>query len=145
MTANPITTSLTAIIEACYDDVTFEPGGGPSWERFRSLFLPEALLTLRLFPGDPEITVMDLDTYMVRQMREGMKEAGYSETIVHRRDLVYRNIAETRVIFHMKFGDTAPYTALNIFQLIHKGGRWWIVSVTSDILEPGEPIPAGIV
>jgi hypothetical protein len=145
MTADPITTSLTAIIEACYDDVTFEPGGGPSWERFRSLFLPEALLTLRLFPGDPEITVMDLDTYMVRQMREGMKEAGYSETIVHRRNLVYRNVAECRVIFHMKFGDLPPYTALNIFQLIHKGGRWWIVSVTSDILESGEPIPPGIV
>jgi hypothetical protein len=145
MTVNPIAASLTDIVDACYNLISFEPGSEPRWEEFRSLFLPEALLTLRLFPGDAEITVMDLDTYMIRQMREGMKEAGYTESIVHRRDLVYRNIAECRVIFHMKFGDSAPYTALNIFQLIHKGGRWWIVSVTSDILEPGEPIPLGVV
>ena len=145
MTPDPLTASPTVIVDACYDLISFEAGSGPQWERFRSLFLPEAVLTLRVFPGDAEVTVMDLDAYMEKQMREGMKEEGYSETVLQRTEMIYRDIAESRVLFHMQFGDAAPFTAIDVFQLVRRGGRWWVASIISDILEPGEPIPQGVI
>jgi hypothetical protein len=135
----------TALVDASYDLISFEPGSEPAWDHFRSLFLPQALLALRVFPGDDAITVMDLDRYMVKQMREGMKEEGYSETLLKRSELIYHDIAEVRVLFAMKFGNTDPHTAIDIFQLIRLEGRWWIASIVSDILAPGEAVPDAIV
>lgn len=134
-----------ALVDACYDLISFEPGSEPAWDRFCALFLPQALLALRLFPEDDAITVMDLDSYMVKQMREGMKEDGYSETILKRAELVYRDIAEVRVLFAMKFGNADPRTAINVFQLVCLEDQWWIASIVSDVLAPGEAVPDAIV
>ena len=145
MSADPTTTTPKAIVDAAYDLISFEAGSEPEWERFRELFLPEAVLAFRVFPEDETITVMDLDAYMVKQMREGMKEEGYSETVVKRTEVIYRDIAECRVLFHMQFGTAEPFTAIDIFQLVYRDGRWWVASIVSDILQPGEAIPAGVV
>ena len=130
-----------ALVDASYDLISFEPGSEPAWDRFRTLFLPQAVLALRVFPEDDAISVMDLDQYVVKQMREGMKEEGYSETILKRSELVFRDVAEVCVLFAMKFGDAAPHTAMDIIQLVRHEGRWWIASMVSDILRPGEPAP----
>lgn len=145
MSADPMTATPTAIVDACYNLISFEAGSEPQWERFRTLFLPEAVLALRVFPDDEAVTVMDLDAYMVKQMREGMKEEGYSETVVRRAEMTYRDIAECRILFQMQFGDAEPYTAIDIFQIVRRSGRWWIASIVSDVLKPGEPVPAGAI
>lgn len=145
MTIDPIHATPAAIVDASYSLVSFRPGCDPRWDAFRSLFLPGALLTLRLFPGDDEITVMDVEAYTIKQIREGMKAEGYRETVVERTDLVYRDIAECRVVFQMKFGERPPHTAINIFQLICREGRWWIASVSSEILDRGEAVPEGVI
>jgi hypothetical protein len=74
-----------------------------------------------------------------------MKEEGYSESVVRRTEMTYRDIAESRVVFHMQFGEAEPYTAIDVFQLVRRGGRWWVASIVSDVLEPGEPVPDGVV
>ena len=81
---------------------------------------------------------------MIKQMREGMKEEGYSESILKRSELVYRDIAEVRVLFAMRFGNSEPHTAIDVLQLVRSEGRWWIASIVSDILAPGEPVPRRI-
>ena len=78
------------------------PGAEPDWEGFRALFHRQAVLALRVFPEDDAITVMDLDAYMVKQMRAGMEEEGYSETLVSRTELVFHDVAEVRVVFEMR-------------------------------------------
>ena len=130
-------------LDASYDLISFRPGSEPAWDRFRALFLPQAVLALRVLPEDDAITVMDLDHYVVKQMRDAMKEEGYSETILKRSEIVYRDVAEVRALFAMKFGDAAPHTTMDIIQLVRRGGRWWIASMVSDILRPGEPAPEG--
>ena len=143
MTGDPHATPA-ALVDACYSLISFEAGSEPAWDRFRALFLPQALLALRVFPEDDAITIMDLDQYMIKQMREGMKEEGYSESILKRSELVYRDIAEVRVLFAMRFGNSEPHTAIDVFQLVRSEGRWWIASIVSDILAPGEPVPDGL-
>ena len=142
MTADPHA-NPTALVDACYDLISFEPGSEPAWDDFRALFLPQAILTLRVFPDDEAITVMDLDAYMEKQIREGMKEEGYTETLLHRSELVFRDTAEVRVLFAMQYGDTEPYNAVDFFQLVRLKGRWFVASISSDVLRPDEPLPEG--
>ena len=130
-----------ALVDACYDLITFEPGAEPDWEGFRALFHRQAVLALRVFPEDDAITVMDLDAYMVKQMRAGMEEEGYSETLVSRTELVFHDVAEVRVVFEMRFGEGAPHTAIDVYGLVRLDGRWLIASIISDITAPGEPLP----
>lgn len=134
--------SPTTLVDACYDLITFEPGSEPAWDDFRALFHPQAVLALRVFPDDESVTVMDLDSYMIKQMREGMEEEGYTESVLKRSELVFHDIAEVRVVFSMQFGDTQPYTAIDIFSLVRSGTRWHITSIVSDILSPDEAVPA---
>lgn len=140
-----MTTDLHAspktLVDAAYDLVSFEPGSEPAWDAFRGLFLPQAILTLRVFPDDEAITIMDLDAYMEKQIREGMKEEGYTETPLRRSELVIRDTAEVRVLFAMQYGDTEPHTAIDFFQLVRLEGSWHIASISSDVLRPGEALP----
>mgnify|MGYP001356041571 CR=1 FL=1 len=134
--------SPTALVDACYALITFAPGTEPVWDEFRALFHPKAVLGLRVFPEDPSVTIMDLDRYIIRQMREGLEQQGYSERVLNRSEVVFHDIAEVRVLFSMQFGDAKPHTAIDIFSLVRSDGRWYITSIVSDILRPSEVVPA---
>lgn len=133
--------SPATLVDACYDLISFEPGSEPDWDGFRVLFHPQAVLALRVFPEDDTVTVMDLDAYMVKQIRAGMEEEGYTETLVSRTEFVFHDVSEVRVMFEMKFGDGAPHMAIDLFGLVKLDGRWYIASIVSDIAPPGEPLP----
>jgi len=137
--------SPTTLVDACYDLISFEPGSEPAWDEFRALFHPQAVLALRVFPDDESVTVMDLDSYMVKQMREGMDGEGYSESVLKRTEMVFHDIAEVRVLFSMKFGDTKAHTAIDIFSLVRSEDRWHITSIVSDILSDDDAVPPELV
>lgn len=136
--------SPATLVDACYDLICFEPGSKPAWDEFCALFQPQAVLALRVYPEDDAVTVMDLDAYMVKQMRTGMEEAGYSETLLKRTEFIFHDVAAVRVLFEMKFGDTEPHTAIDIFSLVRLGDCWYIASLVSDFVDPGEPLPEGL-
>jgi hypothetical protein len=122
-----------AIVDEAYRLIGFGPGEEPQWDAFRALFDPRAVLALRVFPGDPQITVMNLDEYVVHQIREGMKEQGYAEIPGETEWFRFGDIAEARVHFGMQYGKAEPVPALDIYQLAWREGRWWIVSIVSDL------------
>ena len=129
-------------MKECYRLISFPAGSLPGWGRFKSLFVAKAVLTLRVFPGDETMSVMDLDEYATRQIRDGMKEEGYSETVIKQEWFGFGDVRETRVIFHMQFGDRQPTTAFDIFQLVKLEGRWWITSIMGEIPEVGVKVPS---
>lgn len=132
-----VTGTPEAVVEEAYRLIGFDPGGEPQWDRFKALFDQRAVLALRVFPGDEAVTVMDLDEYVVLQIREGMKEEGYEEIPGETEWYVFGDVAEARVVFQIRYGDAEPIPALDIFQLVRRDGRWWIVSIVSDIPKPG--------
>ena len=134
--------SREAIVAEAYRLISFEPESGPDWKRFNALFAERAVLALRVFPEDESVSVMDLDEYAVTLMREGMREEGYCETQIRTDWFEFGDIAEARVIFEIRFGNADPIPALDIFQLVRREGRWWIVSIIADIPRPGVEIPA---
>lgn len=126
--------SPEALVEAAYRYISFAAGGEPRWDAFRNLFAPRAVLALRVFPEDKSVTVMTLEEYIRIQMREGLKESGYTERPVGREVKQTKDIAEILVRFQMFFGETKAVDALDIFQACRINDRWYIVSILSEIL-----------
>ena len=122
-----------ALVEMTYRLISFSAGGEPSWPTFRTLFSDRAVLAIRILPEDPSITVMNLDEYVQWQIREGMKEAGYEERPLERSFNVMGDLAEAHVRFQMYIGPRHIGDAIDIFQIVRKEGRWWIVSIVSEI------------
>lgn len=130
------------IIDRCYELISFAAQSEPDWPNFRALFAEKAVLALRVFPGDPAISVMTLDEYCIRQMREGLKETGYAETALDRNIRVFGDVAVATVDFQMHFGNEPPVPAIDVFLLARRGGRWLIVSIIGEVTKgPGaDPI-----
>jgi hypothetical protein len=128
-----------ALVDAAYELISFGPGSDPSWKAFRRLFADPCVLALRLFPDDPSVSVLSLDDYMRKQVREGMRDEGYVERPLERDFSRTGDIAAATVRFEMVFGTDQKYLGIDQFQMIKREGRWWIVSISGEILRPGDP------
>ncbi len=125
--------SAAEIVDAAYELLSFEPGQEPDWPGFRRCFHSRAVLALRVFPGDADISVLSLAEYAQAQLREGLKEEGYTETPQSREVQVTGSVATVSQHFTMNFAGRAPVPAIDVFALIRLDGRWQIVSVVSDL------------
>ncbi|HEY7145444.1 MAG TPA: nuclear transport factor 2 family protein [Streptosporangiaceae bacterium] len=125
------------VVDAAYELLSFEPGGEPDWAGFRQCFHERAILALRVFPGDPAISVLSLAEYARAQLREGLREEGYTE-LPQARDIdITGSVATIRQHFTMNFARRDPVPAIDIFALIRLDDRWQIVSVVSDLAGDG--------
>jgi hypothetical protein len=131
--------SPEALVDAAYELISFGPGGDPSWKAFRRLFADPCVLALRIFPDDPSISVLSLDDYTRKQVREGMREEGYIERPLQRDFSMTGDIAAATVRFEMVFGPDRKFLGVDQFQMVKRQGRWWIVSISGEILRPGGP------
>lgn len=122
------------VVDRAYELISFAAGGEPAWPEFRALFTTGAVLALRVFPEDEVITVMDLDAYVVHQMRDGLSDEGYSEVPGERSATVVGDAAVVLQNFFMQFKDRAPVPAFDGFSLVRLEGRWKIASIISDMI-----------
>jgi hypothetical protein len=125
--------SPSAAIDACYECVSFAAHSEPDWARFRALFVSTAVLALRVFPEDGSVSVMNLDEYCLRQMRDGLKESGYTETVTGRDVQIVGDVAFGVVNFEMHFGDSPPVPAVDVFSFVRIQGRWLVTCIVSDM------------
>lgn len=125
--------AIAAVIERAYDALEFEPGSEPDWALFDSAFAPEAILALRVFPEDPQISILGLRAYAESQMRNDLREQGYSETPGAGSTQVYADVAVVRQPFTMNFADRSVQ-AIDVFSLVRVDGGWKVIAVVSDTL-----------
>ena len=121
------------MIECAYDALEFEPGAEPDWALFDSAFAAQAILALRVFPEDPEISVMGLREYAESQMRNDLGAQGYSETPGAPYTQVNGDVAVVRQPFTMNFADRTV-RAIDVFSLARIDGAWKVISVVSDTM-----------
>jgi hypothetical protein len=133
MTDHDLAEAVGEIVDRAYELLAFESGAAPDWDRFDELFVQGALLALRVFPDDDQISVLGLRDYHAAQMQHGLGEEGYSETPNERRLDVVGDIASVRQSFTMNFANRRPVEAIDVFSLARTAGRWRIVSVVSDV------------
>jgi hypothetical protein len=138
--------SLDAILKAVYDVISGAAGTRRDWDRFRTLFLPEA----RLIPastqkdaGETTYRVMSPDDYISRS-RPYLEQEGFFEQEVHRVVDQFGPIAHVFSTYEGRrnLDDPAPFVrGINSLQLFHDGNRWWVLSIFWTSERDHLPIP----
>jgi hypothetical protein len=135
--------SIDAIIKACYDVIS-GPAGPRDWDRFISLFAPDA----RLIPTRHDSTGIHIRTlspqeYATRAGANFTKNAFFEKSIGNQVDQ-YGAIAQVFSAYASRRSpdDPKPFArGINSFQLFNDGHRWYIVTIYWDSEQSGETIP----
>jgi len=140
--------SIDAILAAVYDVISGPAGEARDWDRFRSLFLPEA----RLVPsgqapdGSIRYLVWSPDEYIATAGGQ-LETNGFFETEAHRIEERFGNIAHVfstynsyRTADEMKAG-AYFMRGINSFQLLFDGERWWVLQIYWQAENPDIAIP----
>lgn len=137
--------SVEAIMGALYAIPAGNPGEARDWDRYRSLFSPDA----RLIParGDGKGGAMAMYvtiTDYISLNKTYFEKGGFSDKEVARRVETFGNIAQVWSTFESRHNaaDPEPYVrGINSVQLLKDKDRWWVVNVFWDFEGPGVVIP----
>jgi hypothetical protein len=133
--------SLDSILKAMYDVIS-GPAGDRDWNRFRSLFVPEARLTSATRKDGGPVRLFDVEGY-ARGAGGYFKTHAFYESAIANRMQRFGNIAQ---VFSSYASRTAPNEkpfarGVNSIQLFNNGTRWWVLSILWDEESPANPLP----
>lgn len=123
-----------------------EAGERPEWQRYRSLFLPEARLirTGRDSAGEPGHGVWTVQQVIESVDTEQRIEQHVVEQVIHEEIDRFGDIAHVLYTYEVfESADHAEPASRGVasMQLWHDGDRWWIVSLAWHGEREGAPIP----
>lgn len=139
--------SPEAIVQAAYVSIQRAPGENFQWDRFRSLFLPEARLipnteqtggTFRVLSPQDFIDWIDGVTQI-----GGANDKGFAEEEIHHKIERFGDIAHVFSTYQKHFweDDQILGRGINTFQLVRHQERWWIAGIVWDEESGAGPIP----
>ena len=135
--------SRDAIVAALYDSIS-GPAGDRDWDRFRSLFIPEAQLIAahKSKDGVLKCKVMTVQGY-VDGAGNYFKEHAFYEREISRKLETFGNITHIFSTYESReAADGKPFErGINSIQLFNDGSRWWIVDVYWTGETPENSIP----
>jgi hypothetical protein len=137
--------SVDAIVAAVYDVISGPAGEARDWNRWRSLFMPEARLIALGSSGNGAYRprVMTPEDY-VSMAGTRLEETGFFEDEIGRVQEEFGPIVHLFSTYQSKrsLDDPEPFArGINSFQLMHDGSRWWVVTVYWTAESPELPIP----
>ena len=132
--------SLDSILVAIYDVIS-GPAGDRDWNRFRSLFVPEARLTSATRKDGGPVRLLDVNGY-AGGAGGYFKTHAFYESAITNRIQTFGNIAQ---VFSSYASRTAPNEkpfarGVNSIQLFNDGTRWWVISILWDEESPTNPL-----
>ena len=128
--------SSDAIVDAAYDVISVANQENLDWDRFRSLFLPEARLipTRRVEGGGAGYRAFTVEEFVKRNTPrvQQLIELGFVEREIHAETERFGDIAHVFSTYESILtaeGSEPVDRGINSFQLWHDGDRWWIVNI----------------
>ena len=135
--------SPDAIVKALYDCIS-GPAGKRNWYRFRSLFIDGARLipTGERAAGEGGFKIMDVETW-IAEAGPWLEENDFWETELQRHSDRFGNIIQAFSTYESRERKDGPVIArgINSIQLLHREGRWWVVTVMWDNESKDNPLP----
>jgi hypothetical protein len=137
--------SPEAILAANYEVIS-GPVGQRNWDRFRSLYLPDARLgSVRHAKDGADLTTHSFTLEQFVAFGDAyFKKDGFFEKEISRHADRYSNIMQVFSTYESRHDpiDPKPFArGINSFQLFFDGNRWWIVSVFWQGESSDAPIP----
>lgn len=137
------------VVRELYRLISVEPGQTTDWEQVRVLFLPEAVIVLRVSKDAMSTFSVQgwMDDFIAFNERARVVERGFTEKIVRMDTTVFRDIANVFVLYEASITDSErpPTIGVDSIDLIRKDGRWWIASIVNDLPTAEHPVPARLV
>ena len=135
--------SIDSILTALYGVIS-GPAGERDWDRFRSLFLPQARLTAatKNADGSSRVRPMGVEDYAKGAGSYFLQHAFFESPIVNRIE-TFGNITQVFSSYESRHASgEAPFArGINSIQLLNDGSRWWIVSILWDEERADNPLP----
>jgi len=144
VTANPAdVSSIDGVVKALYDVIT-GPAGQRDWNRFYSLFLPDAKMGAAVkTPAGDEFKTFTPVQYQ-KMNAPHFAESGFYEEELNRKVMQFGNVAAVQSSYQYR---TQPNGAVeqrgvNYITLVKSGGRWWIANISWQGESKEFPLPA---
>jgi hypothetical protein len=135
--------SLDAILRAIYKVIS-GPAGDRDWQRFRSLFLPQARFTqVGKQPGGATFVISwGVDEFVRDAGIIFTKEPFYENAIVNHSES-YGNMTQVFSSYESRHAPSEkPFErGINSVQLLNDGTRWWVISIAWDSERADNPLP----
>ena len=141
--------SVEAIVTAVYESISGDAGVPRDWDRFRSLFTPDARLMQVVTEHLENGRSSSASTMSPAQFGEGADEffetEGFYEVEIGNVTETYGDIAHrfsSYASFRTDDSNEEPFNrGINSFQLLHDGERWWILTIFWQHEPDAGPIP----
>ncbi len=135
--------SVDSLLAALYDVISGPPGER-DWNRFRSLFMPNARLTsagktpegaVRVHPNSVEDYVRLGGGYFLKN--------GFFEKPIVNHIQIFGDVAQVFTSYESRHAPgEAPFArGINSVQMVNDGTRWWIVNILWDEERADNPLP----
>lgn len=135
--------SIDNILAALYSVIS-GPAGERDWNRFRSLFLPQAQLTAAVTRADGAVRIhpMSVEDY-VKGAGDYFAQHAFFESPIVNRVQTFGNVTQVFSSYESRHATgEAPFArGINSFQLLYDGHRWWVVSILWDEERSDNPLP----
>ncbi len=133
------------LVNEIYRIVSAEAGKLPDWEKVRSLFVENAVVVLRVTRDSTAVFSVQgfIDDFINFYEKSAAKRNGFTERIVRMKPMVFGNIAHILVLYeaHIPGTPRPPQQGVDSWELVKRGGRWWIVAITNEIVAKDRPVP----
>lgn len=147
--ANPADVqSPDSIVAALYDVISGGVDQARDWNRFRSLFVPDArLIPTRHSAAEVSVSGADVQIYSPDQYIERSSPAlakGFFEHGIHNTTESFGGLTHVFSTYESRHTkDGAPFArGINSIQLLNDGHRYWVVTIFWDQESPTNPLPA---
>ena len=139
-------TDADSVITLLYDLVTIKAGDQADWNTVESLFIKDAVICLRTTRDQSTIFSVEgfIEDFQNFIDRANIIDTGFEEIIVNKKTVIFGDIAYSLVVYQASIpgAERPPQQGVDIFQLIKKENRWWIVAITNEIPTKENPIPS---
>ena len=145
--ANPAdVASIESLIKATYEVIS-GPAGPRDWNRFQSLFLPQAQMgAIVVTPqGQKAFHSITPQSYQ-RSNAPFFQQSGFYEEELQRQVLQFGNVATVQSSYQFRFAPSGKVEqrGVNYFTLVKSDNRWWIANLTWQDEEKDLPLPAAL-
>jgi len=144
--ANPADVdTVPHLLHAVYDVISGPAGQKRDWDRMRSLFVPEArLIPMAKAKDGVQARILTVTDY-IEKSGPFLEKNGFFEQEVAQHVDQFGDIAQVFSTYEARKAksDEKPFLeGINSFQLVHQGGRWWVLQILWEQATEAGPIPA---
>jgi len=139
-----------SVVKELYRAISVAPGTIPDWDAMRALFIDEAVVVALEGAVRDTTLVMPLDDFIAFLVAfvesPVVQKNGFAERIIRMKPTFMGEMAHIVVLYEAQIPGSPdpPGRGIDSLQLVRRGSRWRIVSISNELLAPDAPLPEAL-